>query len=90
MPPFDRREALRYMGASGEPDAALAALVEEAAALLEPLAHYRVLLCRLPLERGTGLALDGLPCPGRASAAACAGAERRCCWGRPWAAPWMG
>lgn len=64
MPPFDRREALRYMGASGEPDAALAALVEEAAALLEPLAHYRVLLCRLPLERGTGLALDGLPLPG--------------------------
>ena len=64
MPPFDPREALRYMGVRGEADAALLALVEEAAALLEPLALYRVLLLRLPLHEAEGLALEGLPLPG--------------------------
>ena len=43
MTPFDRREALRYMGVRGALDAGVQALVEEAAHLLEPRAHYRVL-----------------------------------------------
>ena len=64
MPPFDRREALRYMGVRGAPDAGVQALVEEAAHLLEPRAHYRVLLQRLPLDWTGGLSLDGIPLPG--------------------------
>lgn len=64
MTPFDRREALRYMGVRGAPDAGVQALVEEAAHLLEPRAHYRVLLQRLPLDWTGGLSLDGIPLPG--------------------------
>ena len=64
MPPFDRREALRYMGVRGAPDAGVRALVEEAAHLLEPRAHYRVLLQRLPLDWTGSLSLDGIPLPG--------------------------
>lgn len=89
MTPFDRREALRYMGVRGAPDAGVQALVEEAAHLLEPRAHYRVLLQRLPLDWTGGLSLDGIPCPGKASAAACVAAGKRCFWGPPWAALWM-
>ncbi len=64
MMPFDRREALRYMGVRGTEDAELAPLVEEAAALLEPLACYRVLMCRLPLRWTGSLSLDGIPLAG--------------------------
>ncbi len=64
MPPFDRREALRYMGAPGAPAPELEALVEEAAALLAPQASFRLLLCRLPLDWSGGLRLEGLPLPG--------------------------
>ena len=64
MMPFDRREALRYMGVRGTEDAGLASLVEEAAALLEPLACYRVLMWRLPLRWTGSLSLDGIPLAG--------------------------
>ena len=51
-------------GGRGAPDAGVQALVEEAAHLLEPRAHYRVLLQRLPLDWTGGLSLDGIPLPG--------------------------
>ena len=66
MPPFELREALRYMGVRGEPTTELMQLAQEAGTLLTKAANYRWRSVRLPLHRdGSALLLGELPLTGQ-------------------------
>lgn len=66
MPPFELREALRYMGVRGEPTTELMHLAQEAGALLTKAANYRWRSVRLPLHGdGSALLLGELPLTGQ-------------------------
>ena len=66
MPPFELREALRYMGVRGEPTAELMQLAQEAGTLLTKAANYRWRSVRLPLHGdGSALLLGELPLTGQ-------------------------
>ena len=66
MPPFELREALRYMGVRGEPTTELMQLAQEAGTLLTKAANYRWRSVRLPLHwDGSALLLGELPLTGQ-------------------------
>ena len=66
MPPFELREALRYMGVRGEPTTELMQLAQEAGTLLTKAANYRWRSVRLPLHGdGSALLLGELPLTGQ-------------------------
>ena len=66
MPPFELREALRYMGVRGEPTTELMQLAQEAGTLLTKAANYRWRIVRLPLHGDrSALLLGELPLTGQ-------------------------
>lgn len=65
LEPINRKEALRYMGYHGTPDAAFTALVDDCEKALQKAAQPRVIYRVLPLsEDRTCLSAGTLPLPG--------------------------